>query len=206
MGTERMSLPCKSPTANAQSGFTLVELMTVVAIAAILLIIAVPSFKTIVNSNRLTSAANEMVAAIQTARADAIRYNKRTEVCLSLNADTGSPTCAADGTTTAKGWLVFIDVDKSGAFNSGDTLLRRATVHPAVSVIGSPGLVNGTKIVFRSDGLARTTTGVLIKANMDMCIATNKAENIRHVTIYGGTVSVNRATVSGACVAPGDPT
>ncbi|MEO8137742.1 MAG: GspH/FimT family pseudopilin [Betaproteobacteria bacterium] len=197
-----MSLPRKSSFTLAQPGFTLIELMVVIAIAAILLIVGIPSFQAIINSNRLTSAANEMVAAIQTARADAIRYNKRTEVCLSLNSNTANPTCAPDNTTTAKGWIVFVDLDKSGAYNVGDRLLRVANVHEAVTVIASPALINGTKVVFRSDGLARTTTGLVLQGTVDMCIASGKNENIRHVSIRGGSVSVIRATAAGACVAP----
>lgn len=195
---------------SRRSGFSLVELMVVIAIAAILLIVAIPSFKAIINSSRLTSAANELVAAVQTARADAIRYNRRTEVCLSNNANTATPTCAADNATDTKGWLVFIDVDKDGTYTSGtDTPLRVATVHPTVSILGSPNLSGTVKIIFRSDGMARggspTGSTYLSGSNggtVQMCIATNKGENVRYVRLKGGSVDVARATVAGACVTP----
>lgn len=62
-------------------GFTLVELMITIAVAAILLMIAVPSFRNIINSNRLTTAANTMVNALSTARMEAIKRNASTQLC-----------------------------------------------------------------------------------------------------------------------------
>lgn len=190
---------------SRHSGFTLVELMITIAVAAVLLIVAIPSFQSVINSSRLTSAANEMVAAVQTARADAIRYNKRTEVCLSNNANTAAPTCAANNATDTKGWLVFVDADKSGAYNSStDTLLRVATVHGAVSILGSNALSGKVKVLFRSDGLARDSTGGVLTGVVQMCIPSGKPENLRYVRMIGGSVVVTRATASGACAAPAD--
>ena len=62
-------------------GFTLVELMITLVVAAILLMIAVPSFQHLILSNRLTTAANGLVDAINTARMDAIKLNATTQFC-----------------------------------------------------------------------------------------------------------------------------
>ena len=62
-------------------GFTLVELMVTIAIAAILLMIAVPSFQHLILSNRLTTSATALVDAINTARMDAIKLNATTQFC-----------------------------------------------------------------------------------------------------------------------------
>lgn len=63
------------------SGFTLVELMITIAVAAILMMIAVPSFKHLILSNRLTTSANALVDAVNTARIDAIKLNATTQFC-----------------------------------------------------------------------------------------------------------------------------
>ena len=47
-----------------QSGFTLMELIITVAIAAIVLAIGVPSFQEMMRSNRLATQTNELVAAM----------------------------------------------------------------------------------------------------------------------------------------------
>lgn len=189
------------------SGFTLVELMVTIAIATILLVIAVPSFQTVINANRLASAANELVASIQVARLQAVRFDKRVELCLSTNANTSSPTCAADNSTTATGWIVFTDNDQDGTYSSGDDLLRVGTVNSAVQILGSSSLSGMVKVAFRSDGLARTTAGAILTGTIDMCIVTtHPAENVRHVSIRSGTVAVSSYNANGVCTAPGNST
>lgn len=56
-------------------GFTLIELMVVVAIAAILLGIGVPSFKSFVAGQRIKTAASDFSLAAVQARSEAIKRN-----------------------------------------------------------------------------------------------------------------------------------
>ncbi len=63
------------------AGFTLVELMITVFVAAILIAIAVPSFQHITASSRLTSTANSIVGALHSARMEAIKRNADTQFC-----------------------------------------------------------------------------------------------------------------------------
>lgn len=192
---------------SRQSGFTLIELMVALGIAAVLLSIAVPSFQSTINSNRLTSAAGDFVASLQSARVDAIRYNRRTVICLSTNANTSAPTCAADAATNATGWIVFNDVNTNGAYNTGtDRLLRVVTTHAAVQIRGSSNVQGNVRVIFRSDGLARNNAGVLT-GTVAMCIPTTRPlENVRNVSIRGGSTVVVRANGGGVCNTPGNNT
>ena len=61
--------------ARAGRGFTIIELMVTVAILAIMTAIAVPSFRSFVNNQRIKSAATEMMTAVLIARSDAIKRN-----------------------------------------------------------------------------------------------------------------------------------
>jgi len=82
-------------------GFTLVELMVTIAIAAILLMIAVPSFQRLILSNRLTTSATALVDAINTARMDAIKLNATTQFCGSTTgSNTGDTLGGACGTVS----------------------------------------------------------------------------------------------------------
>ncbi len=190
---------------SRQTGFTMIELMVVVTIMGILLAVAIPNFESFVNSNRLSSAANEMVASIQTARMESLRRNRRAVVCLSQNPSAASPACNA---VNATGWVAFLDPDSSGTFTVGDTLLRSSTLKDRVVVNSS--LASAGKVVFRSDGLARNSTGgavqpnVLLNGALDVCISTTRPVlNARHVCVGSGSrVSVRQFTNAGCAATP----
>lgn len=174
-------------------GFTVIELMVTVAVAGVMLALAVPSFQAVINGNRLTGAANELLASLQGARMEAIRQNKRAVVCLSSNANAGA--AATCGTAGVDGWISFIDTDKNGAFNAGDVLLRNATFGGGLKVTGI------STVVFRSDGLARSAAGALTDGDVSLCLPTRlPAENVRKVNISaGGRVAITKENKNGAC-------
>ncbi|MBX9754256.1 MAG: GspH/FimT family pseudopilin [Pseudomonadaceae bacterium] len=57
---------------NSNKGFTLLELMVTVAILAILLSIAAPSFRTQIEASRLRADTDNIMAALQLARSEAV--------------------------------------------------------------------------------------------------------------------------------------
>lgn len=193
-----------------QQGFTLVELMVAVLVMAAVLAMAVPSFESVVNGNRLTGAANELLASLQSARMEAIRRNRRTVLCLSRNANSANPTCAPDNAADASGWITFVDVNRNGTYDDGAAaLLRTTTAHEAVRILASNGVPGQVRVVYRADGFARGNGGVtLLAGSIDMCLPTRRpTENVRRITIGSGSrVSIERRDASGACAAPPDPT
>lgn len=83
-------------------GFTLVELVITIAIAAILLMIGIPSFRRLMLTNHLNTAANAINNSINLARLDAIKLNATTQFCGNTTAtnNAGDTLGAACGTQT----------------------------------------------------------------------------------------------------------
>jgi type IV fimbrial biogenesis protein FimT len=99
-------------------GFTLVELLVTVAVVAILLAMAWPSYQQFVADSRVTGQANEFLAALNLARSEAVKRNTTVTMCRS------SDGASCGGTSWQQGWIVFVDGDPVGSIESGDTILR----------------------------------------------------------------------------------
>jgi type IV fimbrial biogenesis protein FimT len=101
-------------------GFTLIELMVAVSVAAVLLGLGVPAFRQTLISNRLTASANEFMAALNYARSEAIRRGVPVVLCKSSS----GTSCDTGGNKWEIGWMAFIDANKDGKWNSGEDILR----------------------------------------------------------------------------------
>jgi len=78
-----------------ENGFSLIELMVTMSMAAIVLSIGVPSFRSVIMDNRLVTQANEFVTSVNLARSAAVRYQRNAMVCTSANYDAAVPSCTA---------------------------------------------------------------------------------------------------------------
>jgi type IV fimbrial biogenesis protein FimT len=95
-------------------GFTLIELLITVAIVSILMGIGLPSFQSIIASNRITSGANAMVSALQLAKIEALKQHKDVVV--------------AKRTSWNGGWTVYVDTNSGSPIASFDALNSTITV------------------------------------------------------------------------------
>jgi type IV fimbrial biogenesis protein FimT len=182
-------------------GLTLIELLMALAVAGILLAIAGPSFREALQANRLTSAANELTAAVQLARAEAIRNNRRVTLCRSTD---GS---ACDGTSsTWPGWILFVDLDADGVRDNNEPLVKSGTFEAPLVVKSSANITALTeRITFRGDGTARASDGqTLLAGTLALCVESLlPAENVREVSLASGSrTHVQRRNGAGACSTP----
>lgn len=180
-------------------GYTLLELLVVIIIIGVVSAIAFPNFQGMINGNRLTGAANELVTSFQIARSEAIRRNARVVMCPSAN----GTTC---GGTDWRRHISFVDADRNVAADDA-LVLRDTEINPAIQVLGSPAITAANRIVFRSDGRARdnvTNAAAILAGKFSVCIVTTRpAANIRDVQIGSGSrLSVQSRSGAGACNAP----
>lgn len=103
---------------KTQSGFTLLELMITLSVAAILLAVGVPGFQDFIRNNRRASEVNNLIATLQVARSESITRNRRVGVC-----PTSNGTACVASTTWETGWLVFVDEDGDGSRDNDEEIL-----------------------------------------------------------------------------------
>jgi type IV fimbrial biogenesis protein FimT len=103
-----------------QGGFTLTELIVVVAIVAILLNIGIPSYRYISNSFRVSTEVNGLLGDLQFARAEAIKEGLTVTACVSRD----RTTCDAGSITWHEGWIVFQDPNNNQTVDAGEAILR----------------------------------------------------------------------------------
>lgn len=156
--------------------FTIIELMTTVAIVAIMAAIAVPGMKNLIQNNRLVGFSNDIVSSVSAARNEAI--GSRQQV-----------TIEAVSSDWAQGWRVFIDANESGSFDTGEEIVREIEAYPnSMTVRASPG----SSIVFTSRGIMSNLGGW---GTLTMC---DDRDAGRSINIAGaGNVTVNKIDVGG---------
>lgn len=113
---------------RSESGFTLVELMIVIALLAVIAAVAVPGFQRLVENNQVTSTTNRLVGALNFARSEALREGQQVTL-QPINGD------------WREGLEVVMDGDALRRFEGSETRMA----------------ISGDSVTFRGNGLASSS-------------------------------------------------
>jgi type IV fimbrial biogenesis protein FimT len=140
-------------------------LLVVMAIGAILMALAIPSFSQLIQSSTVTTTANTLLADLRYTRSEAIRRGGGVTLCRSDAPEAAHPVCSsassgADGRGWADGWIVFQDWNGNDAQDDVEPLLRVQSAMSQMDAITEAG-DTATAFRFTATGRASITSAML---------------------------------------------
>lgn len=159
-----------------KKGFTLIELLVTLAVLAIVMAFAVPSFQQLIANNRLSTEVNTLVSALQLARSEAVK--RGTEVSVA----------ATNGTSLVAGYCVTLGGADDPCTDDDDNQIR---VFGAVesSVNTNPAV---TEVVFNRMGELVNGVAITVSVTPPSC-PPGKVDALRQIRVgAGGQVTLTR--------------
>ena len=150
-----------------QGGFTLQELMIALAIFFILAVVGVPNYVGYVRNSELSNSTTTLFSDMYYARSEAIKRKTPITLCRSADAKANAPVCGGGANDWTKGWLVFVDLDSNGSYESGTDDLLRVNRPPSGNVQIRSNNNATSRIEFSTDGSLVTTFAPAIFAVCD---------------------------------------
>ncbi len=163
--------------AKRQRGFSLIELVMALSIGSILISVAIPNLKVVVQNNRIQSQIGDFMSDLNLARSEAIKQGRRVTICKSAN---GSSCTTSNGWD--QGWIVFVENNGNGLLDDGEIVLR---VHSSLSggnTMSSIGNIDNY-ISYVANGFSRTNNNVIQTGSIALCDSRQDDTEARAVRI-----------------------
>lgn len=170
-------------------GYTLIELMSMLAVVSILVSVGLPMMNVFFDSNRMISNTNDLVAGLNIARSEAIKQQIRVTLCQSAN----TATCSGTG-QWEDGWIVFQDPNGNATVDGGERILRlNAGVDGGQVTIRSNDVTNliANSVSFTSRGLPKALNGGVQSGTFRVCDKRGLKVNADGVTTVARGVNLS---------------
>ncbi len=123
-------------------------------LAAIVLTLGVPGFRTLVQDNRMTAHLNTLSGDLAFARSEAIKRGADVTVC---SANAGIDQCSGSDDWSS-GWIAFLDVNDNSTVDNDEDVLRVGNA----AATGSDLTYGGNLIRYSSRGFATGFNGTFL--------------------------------------------
>jgi len=166
-----------------QAGFTFLELIITIAVGAILLAVAVPSFQSLLTNNRLTATTNTLVYSLQTARSEAIKRATPAGVCTSNSPLDPDATCSA-GSGYVGGWIAYVDENSNGSRDAGEEIVMAVEDRGGAFSITTPTQFEN-QVYFDESGSSTNTVGVPLSGEFNVAYGQGSEQRTVRVLATG---------------------
>ena len=153
-------------------GFTLIELVVTMAVAAILVAVAVPNMRTFIQNGRLNTQVNDLIGDLNLARSEAIKRRLVVGLCKSTDGVTFSAGPWRDGRA------VVFDANNNGILcEANDTVLRfREPLASANNTLATSAVA--PSIIFSANGSSNIAAGFFFTFCDDRGLSNGKQLNL----------------------------
>ncbi|ERJ17889.1 Pre-pilin like leader sequence protein [Salinisphaera shabanensis E1L3A] len=177
-----MGIPYSS-TRHSNRGFTLLELIVAMAVAAILLAIAIPSYRSVIQRNSMAATVNDLVGDLNFARSQAVTRGRQVYVCRS----NGNNSCDGDG-DWSDGWIIYAPDPGSESPNDDNVLRVHGAMTNQISIVGNNNITS--RVFFDPNGFAMGSIGTFTATAHDSAQQT--------LVVIASTGRIRTETVQGS--------
>lgn len=173
----RQSASGGSRLLHRQAAYTLVELLVVMALAAIVASLAIPSMSAFLNSQRSSSLGSAFLNSLNLARSEAIKRNARVALCKSAD----SWLCTNAG-GWEQGWIVFHDVNNNAVLDPGeDVIEQRGAVTVGLRLTGNVTVAH--YVSYSPSGSAKLVSGAFQAGTFTLCLNPVSEPDVRKLIL-----------------------
>lgn len=158
---------------QTSKGFTLVELMVVIAVVAILAVVAMPSYRELLDNYRVRKAGEDVVSLISAARSGAVKLHREVNVSFTDGASwcVGANGAATPAAGARAGTADVCDCSSTTAcMLEGELVTIAPGKHPGVSMESASNALVFNGVTGATNGLAGST--VVLNSPLDKFSAT----------------------------------
>jgi type IV fimbrial biogenesis protein FimT len=186
----RLPGPSRFPVDPAmQRGYTLFELLTVVAVVGIVAAVALPAFNSMIVSNRLSSVTNALIGSIRQAQVEGVRHNGNAQFCSNSATSNGSDLLGQSCGTTNLGAVMYQQLGSGGSTSYQQTQAKVSLPTNVTVGDGTNGTTALAALRFGSNGLASTPGSSTPFAGLVADVYTTSISTNNHRCIYMATGS-----------------
>ena len=184
---------CPPNSTRPTAGFTLLELVVVLAIGAVLAAVAVPPMHAMLNTQKVVSFVNLFVSSLHLARNEAIKRNARAVMCKSA---TGQSCTGSGG--WEQGWILFHDTNNNAQLDAGEqVVLRQGAVSVGPRLTGNTPVAN--YVSYSASGGAKLVSGAFQAGTFTLCPESVPDTGVRLIVLSGTGRPRTQAGTPGDC-------